>query len=55
MPFIMDDGLDDLFGDDVPILPAPAPTDPALSRRLGELSRSGCAQCVSCGSLREQP
>lgn len=44
MPFMMDDDLDDLFGEDVPVLQSPAPSVPGLSQRIEELSLGGCAQ-----------
>ena len=40
----MNDDLDDLFGEAVPVLQSPVPSIPGLSRRLEELSHSGCAQ-----------
>ena len=40
---IMDDGLDDLFGDDAPLqLPEPLPK--GLLQRIDELYLSGCSQ-----------
>ena len=43
--FIMDDGLDDLFGDGAPLqLPEPLPK--GLLQRIDELYLSGCSQYV---------
>ena len=44
----MEDPLDDLFSEDVAPLSPQTPEIPGLTRRLEELSRTGCAQCV-CG------
>lgn len=44
MPFMMSDDLDDLFGEDVPVLQSPVHKAPGLSRRLEELRHSGCVQ-----------
>ena len=48
----MDDSLDDLFSEDVAPLPPQIPEIPGLTRRLEELSRTGCAQCVCGGFVR---
>lgn len=46
MPFIMDQDLDDLFGEGPPLqLPEPIPR--GLPQRVDELSLSGCRQYVS--------
>ena len=48
----MDDPLDDLFGEDVAPLPPQTPEIPGLTRRLEELSRTGCSQCVCNGFVQ---
>ena len=46
MPLIMDDGLDDLFGD-APPMQLPDPLPKGLFQRVDELSLSGCCQYVA--------
>lgn len=46
MPLIMDDGLDDLFGD-VPALEIPEPLPSGLPQRVDEMSLNGCCQYVT--------
>ena len=45
MPLIMDDGLDELFGDDPLQLADPEPK--GLGERIDELLLSGCCQYVN--------
>ncbi len=46
MPLIMDDGLDDLFGDP-PRLELPDTLPKGLPQRVDEVSLSGCSQYVA--------
>ena len=45
MPLIMDDGLDDLFGEG-PTLQLPEPLPKGLLQRVDEQNLSGCCQYV---------
>lgn len=45
MPLVMDDGLDDLFGEAAP-LQLPEPLSKGLLQRIDELSLGGCCQYV---------
>jgi hypothetical protein len=46
MPLIMDDDLDELFGEDAP-LQLPASLSKGLFQRVDELSLGGCSQYVA--------